>query len=45
MDPDPVIFVIELQGANKKLISFLKFFLLIPVLFEGTFTSVFKDKK
>jgi hypothetical protein len=42
MDPDPVIFVIDLQNANKKLN--LKFCLL-PVLFEGTFTSFFKDKK
>jgi hypothetical protein len=31
MDPDPAIFVIDLQDANKKL-----FFCLI--LFEGTFT-------
>jgi hypothetical protein len=34
-DPDPANFVIDLQYANKKL------FLL---LFEGTFTSSFKDK-
>jgi hypothetical protein len=33
--PDPAIFVIDLQDANKKL------FLLI----YGTFTSFFKDKK
>ncbi len=32
MDPDPAIFDIDLQDANKK-------------LFEGTFTSLFKDKK
>ncbi len=37
-DPDPAIFVIDLQGANKKLIFCL-------LLFEGTFTSFFKDKK
>jgi hypothetical protein len=39
-DSDPVIFVIDLQDANKTLI--LVFCLL---LFEGTFTSFFKDKK
>ncbi len=38
MDPDPAIFVIDLQDVNKKLI-----FLLIT--FEGPFTSFFKDKK
>ncbi len=32
-DPDPAIFVIDLQDANKKL------------LFNCTFTSLFKDKK
>ncbi len=42
VDPDP-IFVIELQDANKKLPYFFKFFCLL--LFEGTFTSFFKDKK
>ncbi len=36
MDPDPAIFVINVQDANKKL-----FF----SLFEGTLTSFFKDKK
>jgi hypothetical protein len=35
-DPGPAIFVIDLQDANKK------FFCLL--LFEGTFTSFFKDK-
>jgi hypothetical protein len=40
-EPDPAIFVIDLQDANKKLI--FKFFCLF--LFEGTFTSFFKDKK
>ncbi len=34
-DPDPAIFVIDLQDANKKL-SFKKSFLLITVLFECT---------
>jgi hypothetical protein len=41
-DSDPAIFVIDLLDANKKLI-FLKFFCLL--LFEGTFTSFFQDKK
>jgi hypothetical protein len=43
MDPDPAIFVPDFQDANKKLVVF-KVFLLITVLFEGTFTSFFKDK-
>ncbi len=38
MDPDPTIFVVELQDVSKKLIFCL-------LLFEGTFTSFFKDKK
>jgi hypothetical protein len=42
MDPVPAIFVIDLQDANKKQISLKKFFCLL--LFEGTFTSFFKDK-
>jgi hypothetical protein len=42
-DPDPSIFIIDLQDANKKQIIFKKFFFI--VLFEGTFTSFFKDKK
>jgi hypothetical protein len=41
-DPDPSIFIVDLQDANKKLI-FFKFFCI--VLFEGTFTSFFKVKK
>jgi hypothetical protein len=40
-DPDPAIFVIDLQDASKKLIFFVIFCLL---LFEGTFTSFFKEK-
>jgi hypothetical protein len=40
-DPDPAIFVIDLQDANKKLIK--KVFCVL--LFEGTFTTIFKDKK
>jgi hypothetical protein len=40
-DPDPAIFVIDCQDANKKMKK--KFFCLL--LFEGTFTSFFKDKK
>jgi hypothetical protein len=43
MDPDPAIFVID--RANIKLNFFFKVFLLITVLFEGSFTSFFKDKK
>jgi hypothetical protein len=35
-DPDPAIFVSDLQDVKKK-------FCLL--LFEGTFTSFFKDKK
>jgi len=42
-DPNPAIFVIDLQKANIKLIFFNKVFLLIT--FDGTFTSFFKDKK
>ena len=41
-DPDPAIFLIERQDANKKTNIFKKVFFLL--LFEGTFTSVFKDK-
>jgi hypothetical protein len=40
-DPDPAIFVIDLQAANKKKI-FKKVFCLL--LFEGTFTSFSKIK-
>jgi hypothetical protein len=42
MDPDPAIFVIDLQDANKKNKLFYFFCFL---LFEGTFTSFFKDNK
>jgi hypothetical protein len=42
MDPDPAIFVIELQDANKELIK-KKFCWLL--LFEGIFTLFLKDKK
>jgi hypothetical protein len=42
MDPDPAIFVIDLQDANQKQI-FKKFFCLL--LFKGTFTSFSKIKK
>jgi hypothetical protein len=41
--PDPAIFVIDLQDANKKLIILKKFFCLL--LFESTITSFFKDEK
>jgi hypothetical protein len=43
-DPDPSIFIIDLQDANKKQ-TFLKSFLHSTSTFEGTFTSFFKDKK
>jgi len=43
-DPDPAISVIDLQDASKnKTICFSRFFCLL--LFEGIFTSFFKDKK
>ncbi len=38
-NPDPAIFVIDLQDANKKT------FFSCLLLFEGTFKSFFKDKK
>ncbi len=41
-DPDPAIFIIDLQEHNKKT-NFLKRFFCI-LLFEGTFLSFFKDK-
>jgi|LakMenEpi03Aug12_release.lakeMendotaPanAssembly.Ray.scaffolds.fasta_scaffold3223439_1 hypothetical protein len=41
-DPDPDIFVTDLQDANKNKFK-KKFFCFL--LFEGTFTSFFKDKK
>jgi hypothetical protein len=40
-DPDPAVFAIDLQDANKKL---TKIFFFCLLLFEGTFTSFFKDK-
>ncbi len=52
MDLDPrvhatiwilLFFVIDLQDANEKIIFFLSFLSLF--LFEGIFTSFFKDKK
>jgi hypothetical protein len=42
-DPDPAIFVIDLQEANKKLNFVITFFCLL--LFKDTFTSIFKDNK
>jgi hypothetical protein len=41
-DPDPSIFIINLQDANKKLIFLKKFFFIL--LFEGNFTSFSKVK-
>jgi hypothetical protein len=40
-DPDPAIFVIELQDANKKIII-IKFFF---AYFLVTYYIIFKDKK
>ena len=41
-DPDPSIFIIDLQDANKKIIK-KKFYCML--FFEGTFKSFFKGKK
>ncbi len=41
MDPDPAIFVIDLEDANKNYFLY-KFFCLL--LFEGTFTSFSRIK-
>ncbi len=38
-DPDPANFVSDLQDAKNKIIFIIFYFL----LFEGTFTSFFKD--
>jgi hypothetical protein len=43
MDPDPAIFVIDLQDVSKKQIFEHNFFGLL--ILEATFTSFFKDKK
>jgi hypothetical protein len=43
LDPDPAIFVFDLQDASKKLI--LTQFFSAYYFFEGTYTSFFKDKK
>jgi hypothetical protein len=48
MDPDPAIFVIDLQDAGKIIfytIVSAYLLLLCLLLFEGTFTSFFKDIK
>jgi hypothetical protein len=42
LDPDPAIFVIDPQDTTKNYLK-KKFFCLL--LFKGTFTSFFKDKK
>jgi hypothetical protein len=44
LDPDPAIFVIDLQDANQKTNFVLKKFFCL-LLFEGTFTPFFKAKK
>ena len=43
MDPDPSIFIIDIQDDNKKLIKKKKVFCIL--IFEGTFTSFFQGKK
>jgi hypothetical protein len=43
-DPDPAIFVSDLQDVQNFFSSNFFVFWLI-VLFEGTFTSLFKDEK
>jgi hypothetical protein len=43
MDPDPSVFIIDVQDANKKLFFKERFSCIL--LFEGTFTSFFKYKK
>jgi hypothetical protein len=43
LDPDPSIFITDLQEGNTKQILSKNFFCIL--LFEGTFTSFFKDKK
>jgi hypothetical protein len=48
LDPDPAIFVIDLQDASKKQIFEHNFFCLLLLLFEGTFMYIifiFKEKK
>jgi hypothetical protein len=42
-DADPACFVIDFQDANKKQICLKKIF--CSLLFEGTFTSFFIDRK
>jgi hypothetical protein len=41
--PDPSIFIIDLQDANKKKAFKKKFFCIL--LFEGTLNIIFKHKK
>ncbi len=41
-DPDPAIFVSDLQDVNK-IFFFSRYFRLLP--FEGTVTLFFKDRK
>ncbi len=43
MDPDPSIFIIDLQDANKKMILKKKFCCIL--LFKSTVTSFYQDKK
>jgi hypothetical protein len=45
MDPDPAIFVTDVQDANKKPIKKKVFMLTSLYFLKGTFTLFFKDKK
>jgi hypothetical protein len=42
-DPEPSIFIIDLQDAMQQKLILKKFSFIL--LFEGTFTSFFKNKK
>ncbi len=45
MDPDPAIFVIDLHSRRQHKTNFFLFKFFCLLLFEGTFTSFFEDKK
>jgi hypothetical protein len=44
-DPDPSIFIMDLQDANKKIKKIKIILQIILLLFQGTFTSFFNAKK
>jgi hypothetical protein len=44
-EPDPAVFVIDIQDASKKLIYLKKFFLLISFWKYGTFSKIKVEKK